>query len=117
MVRSEHMYASDARPPLSDYRLHSHRRRRSLWPARLVRSAAILMAVATLSLGLARVAEGGVVGSYETVTVQPGETLWSIAAARYPGSDIRTRVFQIEEANHLAGPSIDAGEQLRVPAR
>lgn len=111
------MYALHASNSISDFRVHNRRRRRSPWRTRITRGAAVLVAIVTLSLGLARVAEGGVVGRYETITVQPGDTLWSIADERYPGSDIRTRVLQIEDANHLGGPSIAAGQTLKVPAR
>jgi LysM repeat protein len=51
------------------------------------------------------------------VTVAAGDTLWSIAARRYPDADPREKVFQIEQLNHLAGPTIVPGERLRVPAR
>jgi LysM repeat protein len=73
--------------------------------------------MATLSLGFAKVAEGGAAGPYEALTVQSGDTLWSIAADRYPGADVRAKVFQIEQANHLNGPAIEAGEKLQVPTR
>lgn len=53
--------------------------------------------------------------SYSTVVVQPGDTLWSIAAEHYPGDDVRDRVQDIESANGLASPQIEAGETLRLP--
>jgi nucleoid-associated protein YgaU len=101
---------------------HSRRARRprSPWPARLRMSAVLAGAVLALSLGLARVAEGGAEGETEgfaTVTVQPGDTLWAIAADRYPDSDVRAKVWQIEQVNHLAGKRLQPGETLRVPSR
>ena len=92
-------------------------RPRSPWPARVARTAAVVVAIATLSMGFAKVAEGGAGGRYETLTVQAGDTLWSIAAERYPGAEIRAKVFQIEQANHLSSPAIEAGEKLQVPTR
>lgn len=77
----------------------------------------MVITVATLSLGFARVAEGGAAGPYEALTVQPGDSLWSIAADRYPGADVRVKVIQIEQANHLGGPAIAAGQKLQVPTR
>jgi len=109
------MYASTGTASIVDFRVHGRRRPRSPWPARLARVAAVLVALAILSLGFARVAEGGTAGPYESVTVQPGDTLWSIAAARYPGADVRTKVFQIEQANHRNSPAINAGERIQVP--
>jgi LysM repeat protein len=51
-----------------------------------------------------------------TVVVQPGDTLWAIAATHYPSDDVRSRVDDIERANGLQGPVIQAGETLRLPA-
>ena len=93
------------------------RRRRSPWPGRLRRSALLAGAVLALSLGLAKVAEGGAGSVYQTVTVEPGDTLWAIASNRYPESDVRAKVWQIEQANHLAGKSLQPGETIQVPSR
>ncbi|HEY8760378.1 MAG TPA: LysM peptidoglycan-binding domain-containing protein [Candidatus Dormibacteraeota bacterium] len=93
------------------------RRPRSPWPARLRNSAVLAGAVLALSLGLAKVAEGGAQGGYATVTVQPGDTLWAIASDRYPGSDVRAKVWQIEQVNHLAGETLQPGETVQVPLR
>jgi hypothetical protein len=64
---------------------------------------------------LARVALGGTPPEYQTVVVQPGDTLWSIAAAHYPAADPRERVQAIEALNGLGGPTIVAGETLELP--
>jgi LysM repeat protein len=74
-----------------------------------------LLALA-VSLSLAVVAHGGTAPAYSTVVVQPGDTVWSIAAERYPSDDIRARVVDIERANGLHSPVIQAGETLRLPA-
>ena len=47
-------------------------------------------------------------------TVQVGETLWSIAAARY-GGDPRAGVWKLQQANHLAGATIVPGQRLVMP--
>src|SRR4029077_9489946 len=73
--------------------------------------------VVAATLGLALVAHGGSAQPDSTVVVQPGDTLWSIAAAHYPGDDVRVRVDDIERANGLSGPTIEAGQELRLPAR
>jgi nucleoid-associated protein YgaU len=78
--------------------------------------ALVLVAVVALSLVLAKVALGGGSQSDVTVVVQPGDTLWAIAAAHYPLDDVRSRVDDIERANSLQGPVIEAGETLRLPA-
>jgi len=46
--------------------------------------------------------------------VEPGETLWSIAAARY-GGDPREGVWKLQQANRLDGATIVPGQRLRVP--
>jgi LysM repeat protein len=50
-----------------------------------------------------------------TVTVQTGETLWQLAARVAPHADPRLVVAEIERLNHLSGPAVYAGQQLRVP--
>lgn len=81
---------------------------------RLYRWALVLVAALAVMLALSRVAQGG--EATATVVVQPGDTLWTIAAARYPGDDTRGRVDQIERLNGLHDPMIEAGETLRLPA-
>ena len=49
------------------------------------------------------------------VVVQPGQTLWSIAAAAEPSANAWAVVQQIIEVNALNGPQVRAGEQLWVP--
>ncbi len=50
-----------------------------------------------------------------TVTVEPGESLWSLAARIAPHVDPRLVVDQIVALNHLPDAEVDAGEQLVVP--
>ena len=91
------------------------RSRRSLRRDPVVIGAALLCAVLFLLL-LARAAYGGTSVAGEHMVVQPGQTLWSIAGERYPGDDVRTRVDQIIDANHLQGGQVYAGETLTLPA-
>lgn len=91
------------------------RSRRSLRRDPLVVAAALACALLFLLL-LARAAYGGTSLGGESITVQPGQTLWTIAQERYPGDDVRTRVDQIIDANHLSGGQVYAGETLLLPA-
>ena len=96
------------------YGVHPLRSARRIRP--VGRALAVLILAVCVSLGLAVVAHGGSTGdAYATVVVQPGDTLWSIAAERYPGDDVRGRVDRIERANGLSNPVIVAGETLRLP--
>ncbi len=79
----------------------------------------LLAAVAAVSLfgiGLALGAHGSTSAAYTTIVVLPGDTLWSIAAEHYPADDVRVRVDDIEQANGLAGPTIQVGQTLRLPS-
>jgi LysM repeat protein len=80
------------------------------------RLAAVMLLALSVSLGLAVVAHGGTAVQDATVVVQPGDTLWSIAAQRYPSDDVRARVDGIERANGMQSPAIEAGEILKLPA-
>jgi nucleoid-associated protein YgaU len=49
------------------------------------------------------------------VTVQPGQTLWDIAARASSGGDVRSTVAHLEAINHLDTTTLQAGQTLRVP--
>ncbi|TAN34359.1 LysM peptidoglycan-binding domain-containing protein [bacterium] len=80
------------------------------------RLAAVIGLSLAVSVSLAVVAHGGTAPTEARVVVQPGDTIWSIAAERYPSDDVRARVEDIERLNRLSSPLITAGETLRVPA-
>lgn len=51
-----------------------------------------------------------------TVTVQPGQTLWQVAATADPGGDTATVVARIADANGLTGAAdVRPGQRLVVP--
>jgi predicted Zn-dependent protease len=53
---------------------------------------------------------------YTTVTVQPGDTLWGLAAARSgPSADVQEIVDRITDVNHLQSGALQPGEHLRIP--
>ena len=49
------------------------------------------------------------------IVVQPGQTLWSIAAAAEPSADPWTVIQQISDANALNGVQVETGQLLWVP--
>ena len=53
-------------------------------------------------------------GKRQVVTVKPYDTLWSIAQRHY-GGDVRAAVWRIEQANHLQGADVRAGQRLVLP--
>lgn len=54
-------------------------------------------------------------GSYVTVTVAGGESVWSIAKALNSDGDVRALVDQIVKVNDLASADVAAGTKIRVP--
>jgi hypothetical protein len=71
----------------------------------------VLLALALL-ISNARAAGGG--GPELRYVVKPGDTLWSIAAARYEG-DPREGVWRLEQRNGLAGSILAPGMVLYMP--
>lgn len=92
------------------------------------RGRAVLLAVAAVPLaaGIAFAALSGgsavasgddvVVASFETVTVMPGDTLWSIASAIAPTADPRDVIGEIARLNMLEGGAVQVGQELSIPA-
>lgn len=53
---------------------------------------------------------------YASVTVAPGDTLWSIAAAHTgPNADVQETIDRITQANRLHATLLQPGEHLRIP--
>lgn len=50
-----------------------------------------------------------------TVVVQPGQSLWQVAAASSPGADVSETTDQIRSLNHLGGTALTPGQALLVP--
>ena len=88
------------------YRYPRPRRRRG-WGRVLVLAAGLLLATGRLAYGSGPV-------SSDRVVVAPGDTVWSIAAAHYPG-DPRPHVAAILDANRLATPLLTPGQSLQLP--
>ena len=54
-------------------------------------------------------------GSFITVTVAPGDTVWSLANRLAGGGDVRSLVSEIISVNSLASVDVDTGQKLRIP--
>jgi len=52
---------------------------------------------------------------YTTVTVRPGDTLWTIASAHTGSSDVTETIDRITEVNHLRSAPLQPGQHLRIP--
>ena len=55
--------------------------------------------------------------SVETVTVMPGDTLWSIATGVTPDADPRDVIGEISRMNLLRGGELQIGQTLAIPAQ
>jgi Tfp pilus assembly protein FimV len=90
---------------------------------RVLAAAAALPAV--VALGIAMISGGSALaskdsgaraGSFATVTVSTGDSLWSIAEEVAPSADPRDVVDAIVRLNALHGAGISAGQRLAIPA-
>ncbi len=91
----------------------------------LARAAALLVLV-TVGIGLMLLSTGAfgsaaagtrpTAPATRTIVVQPGQTLWSIAAQVAPNADRRDTIARIVELNALANSSVSAGARIAVPA-
>ncbi|UNK72001.1 LysM peptidoglycan-binding domain-containing protein [Microbacterium sp. H1-D42] len=53
--------------------------------------------------------------SFETVTVLPGDTLWSIAAEVAPEADPRVVIEDVKRLNNLSSGLIQVGSDIAIP--
>ena len=101
-------------------------RRRRPEPARLTRRGRLVVTLVLLAGFLAggvlmagNLASAGTEPGAETtatrVSVEPGESLWSIAQREAPGSDPRDTVEDILRLNHLDSVAVEAGSVLLMP--
>lgn len=83
----------------------------------LVAFAVTLAAVIGAGAGVLFPSDGALPEEVQSVTVQPGDSLWTIAnGVAEPGEDVRVVVEDIMALNALAGSTVRTGQQLTVPA-
>lgn len=94
-----------------------------------IRGRRVLVALAALPLaagiGFAAISGGSAIASaesaaavdFDTVTVMPGDTLWSIAESLEEDVDPRTVISDIQRLNVLGSGSLQIGQQLAIPAQ
>jgi len=82
-------------------------------------TAAVTAAVVTLVAAAAVFAVVRAAGTSpmqtRTVSVQPGQSLWQVAAATSPSADVSDTADEIRSLNHLDGTTLTPGQILVVP--
>ena len=80
-------------------------------------AALLTMAVLVVALGSSTIATGDAGDSVptQTVTVQPGDTLWKLATEANPNGDIRQTVDDIMRLNSLPTAHLPMGSEIAVP--
>lgn len=80
--------------------------------------AVVALSAAMISGGsaLATRADGAPAGSFDTVTVQAGDSLWAIAERVAPAADPRDVVAAFSHLNGLDAGLVSAGQELAIPA-
>jgi LysM repeat protein len=53
--------------------------------------------------------------TFMTLTVAPGDTVWSLAERLAPTADLRAFVSEVIEINSLASADLAAGQKIRIP--
>ncbi|MGL4254804.1 LysM peptidoglycan-binding domain-containing protein [Microbacterium sp.] len=105
-----------ARSHSTRLRLTVRGRRVLAWMAALPAVVAVAIAMVSGGTALASRDDGAPVGSFETVTVSHGDSLWSIAEEVAPTADPRDVVDAIVRLNALDGVTLQAGQSLAIPA-
>ena len=83
-----------------------------MFGSRLALTGVVLLALLMVALGAARPSSGA--APEARYVVQPGDTLWSLAADRY-GGDPRKGVWRIDERNGIDGDVLVPGQVLMLP--
>lgn len=103
--------------PVPATRLRITARGRRVLAALVALPVAAAIAFAALSGGSALASGEQTTGNtFTTITVQPGDTLWSIAGEVAPNADPRDVVAKISQLNLVDGGVIEVGQHLAIPA-
>jgi len=108
--------AASALTPATRLRLTTRGRRVVAFLAALPAIAALGIAIVSGGAALASADRDAQTSEFATVTVLPGDSLWSIAQEVAPAADPRDVVDAIARLNALGSAQLDAGQELAIPA-
>ena len=97
--------------------VHLNRRGRLARTFVVLSLAIVLGSVVSAKAGAGTDAAPQVAGSFITVTVAPGDTVWSLANRLAAGSDVRSLVSEIISVNSLDSVDVETGQKLRIPLK
>lgn len=70
----------------------------------------------TLGSGTADAAPESAGSATHSIVVQPGDTLWSLAASVAPGTDPREFILRVRDMNAIGTDHVFPGQTLTIPA-
>jgi cell division protein YceG involved in septum cleavage len=95
--------------------IHLNRRGRLARTFVVLSLAIVLGSVVSAKAGAGTDSAPRAAASYITVTVAPGDTVWSLANRLAAGGDVRSLVSEIISVNSLSSVDVAAGQKLRIP--
>ena len=97
--------------------VHLNRRGRLARTFVVLSLAIVLGSVVSAKAGAGTDAAPQMAGSFITVTVAPGDTVWSLANRLAGGGDVRSLVSEIISVNSLDSVDVATGQKLRIPLK
>ena len=97
--------------------VHLNRRGRLARTFVVLSLAIVLGSVVSAKAGAGTSAAPAAAGSFITVTVAPGDTVWSLANRLASGGDVRSLVAEIISVNSLSSVDVTTGQKLRIPLK
>jgi hypothetical protein len=97
--------------------IHLNRRGRLARTFVVLSLAIVLGSVVSAKAGAGTDTAPQAAASFITVTVAPGDTVWSLANRLAGSGDVRSLVSEIISVNSLASVDVATGQKLRIPLK
>ncbi|PYY32022.1 hypothetical protein DEJ33_13020 [Curtobacterium sp. MCPF17_047] len=103
--------------PVAHTRLRLTRRGRVVFTTLAAVPVLLCVGIAMLNGGQASAGDRAANVHFDTVTIQPGETLWQVAEDTAPNSDPRDFIQDVVSLNALNGSAVQAGQEISIPTQ